>query len=490
MDAPLEGGEGALQGLERLLAVNPSLFRTGEGEDWGQKFFRFRGRPPAEQPDVGEALRALRDFLRPFRELLNPLLVGLLPKEDEERCVYSTITLFWTVVIGFVEHLHSRNQMDMARNGRAYSQTVFECSGQRYAPDDPKLHTACSQTWHNRLKRVDSVRLENALLGLVRHLIRGKWFESARVCGCLAVAVDGTLQEKIRSADLSEKEKNRFSLEARIVTPWGWNIPVLFESVAPYEGDLEKQDCELNAFKRLEKRLKDAFPHLGLCILGDALYACRPVVDICLKNRWDYILVFKEGSSPKVYREVHGAMAEREHTFAIMRKAEDGTEQCVGRGEWIDATEAQYDSGDPLCGWVVTCEQWFPFDKCYCGEFLTSFPVHDAERAELIVNWGRRRWNVENGFHAEKHGGFGLEHTFCNDETASHNLHVVMEIAYALWQVFDMGMLKRLSKGKRKVTQEGWAKLLFAAILTIGFYEIGGFRTEVHLRRMSREHLL
>ena len=85
--------------------------------------------------------------------------------------------------------------------------------------------------------------------------------------------------------------------------------------------------------------------------------------------------------------------------------------------------------------------------------------------------------------------GFGLEHTFCNDSTASRNLHVVMEIAYALWQVFDMGMLKRLAKGKRKVTQEGWAKLLFAAILIVGFYEIGGFEVAVPVRRMSREHL-
>lgn len=37
--------------------------------------------------------------------LLNPLLVGLLPAEDEERFVYSTPTLFWTVAIGFIEHL-------------------------------------------------------------------------------------------------------------------------------------------------------------------------------------------------------------------------------------------------------------------------------------------------------------------------------------------------------------------------------------------------
>ena len=64
-----------------------------------------------------------------------------------------------------------------------------------------------------------------------------------------------------------------------------------------------------------------------------------------------------------------------------------------------------------------------------------------------------------------------------------------MEIAYALWQVFDMGMLKRLAKGKRKVTQEGWAKLLFAAILIVVFYEIGGFHVAIPVRRMSREHL-
>ena len=51
----------------------------------------------------------------------------------------------------------------------------------------------------------------------------------------------------------SSWEKCRFALEARIVTPWGWNIPVLFEPVEPHEGEKEKQDCEMAAFKRLAK---------------------------------------------------------------------------------------------------------------------------------------------------------------------------------------------------------------------------------------------
>ena len=50
-----------------------------------------------------------------------------------------------------------------------------------------------------------------------------------------------------------------------------------------------------------------------------------------------------------------------------------------------------------------------------------------------------------------------------------------MEIAYALWQVFDTGCLKRLGRQSRKVTQEGWAKILFSALLMIGLHAIGGF---------------
>ena len=39
--------------------------------------------------------------------------------------------------------------------------------------------------------------------------------------------------------------------------------------------------------------------------------------------------------------------------------------------------------------------------------------------------------------HAEKHGGFGLEHTFCKDEHASRAAHMLMQLAHNLWQVFE-----------------------------------------------------
>ena len=53
------------------------------------------------------------------------------------------------------------------------------------------------------------------------------------------------------------------------------------------------QDCERSAFVRLAEKLKDAFPHLTVCVVGDALYVCRPVMDICRKNGWQFVLTFR-----------------------------------------------------------------------------------------------------------------------------------------------------------------------------------------------------
>ena len=131
MDPALEGGEEPFEGAGRLFKVNPRVLCAEKGDDWGQHKFRFFGRRPAAQPDYGEALRALRGFIEPFRKVLNPLLVGLVGTRDEASCSYSSLTLYWTVILGFFQHLRSRNQMDATRNARAYSQTVFELSGVR-----------------------------------------------------------------------------------------------------------------------------------------------------------------------------------------------------------------------------------------------------------------------------------------------------------------------------------------------------------------------
>ena len=376
--------------------------------------------------------------------------------------------------------------MDGMRNTRAYAQTVLECSGQPYDPEDEKLHTACSQTCHNHLADVETEALEKVLTALTNHLIRGKWFEAARLCGCICIAVDGTLCERKRGAELEDKEKRRHALEARIITPWGWNIPVMSEAVASYESDKEKQDCERLAFDRLEKRLKKAFSHQSFCIVGDALYACRPVMDICRRNGWQFVLTFKEGVMPKVYADIQSAKRRCGKYDWLKMKDAAGGEKTVGVVSWVDGREIAYENGEGVDFRVVSYCCWDSAEGRYDGSFATSFEVKELNRALEIAAWGRRRWNIENGFKTEKHSGFGLEHTFCNHETAGRNYHILMQIAYALWQVFEFGMLRRLAKGCRKMTQEGWAKLIFAALRFVGLAAVP--KAAVGVMRMQRYH--
>ena len=58
------------------------------------------------------------------------------------------------------------------------------------------------------------------------------------------------------------------------------------------KSDKQKQDCEINAFKRMAPRIKKEYPKLNFIITGDALYATDPMIKICNEYKWKYIFNF------------------------------------------------------------------------------------------------------------------------------------------------------------------------------------------------------
>jgi len=74
------------------------------------------------------------------------------------------------------------------------------------------------------------------------------------------------------------------------VGPQGIVIPLLAEFCKNQDSH-EKQDCELKAFRRLAPRLKELMGKLPLLIVADGLYANGPVMQICRKDNWDFMIV-------------------------------------------------------------------------------------------------------------------------------------------------------------------------------------------------------
>ena len=80
-----------------------------------------------------------------------------------------------------------------------------------------------------------------------------------------------------------------------------------------------------------------------------------------------------------------------------------------------------------------------------------SAKVH--KKVYAIANQGGHARNgIENVFNVEKTGGFGLEHAFCANTVASQNYHILMQVAYIIWQLLANGLLRRLMRACRKVT--------------------------------------
>ena len=85
-----------------------------------------------------------------------------------------------------------------------------------------------------------------------------------------------------------------YVLEAKLILRENVVVSIMTEFVDNEGKELEKQDCELTAAKRLMKKLKEEFPMLPICISADSLYASETILKECKEKGWKYLLRFKE----------------------------------------------------------------------------------------------------------------------------------------------------------------------------------------------------
>ena len=156
---------------------------------------------------------------------------------------------------------------------------------------------------------LDIKEIENIRKYMVNALIRSKMFDKYRYNGAFQLVVDatgvsshnynfnGNCTSRTTKNKKGEKTTTYYKnvLEAKIVvgkivisldTEWIENTEI--------NNEKQKQDCEVNAFKRMAPRIKKNYPKLKFIISGDALYATTPMINICKDNKWNYIFNLKK----------------------------------------------------------------------------------------------------------------------------------------------------------------------------------------------------
>ncbi|MEK7692404.1 MAG: transposase, partial [Bdellovibrionota bacterium] len=278
------------------------------------------------------------------------------------------------------------------------------------------------------------------------------------------VVVDGTVQEKCRSGFESDGKtatngaRYRYVLQAMLLGPGGRAFPLIHEFVDMHDPVADKEDCELKAFARLSRRIKQEFPRLPICLVGDALYACEPVLRICRQNQWKYVLTLKEGRQPTTWSELLQLLPLNRANRLRFRTGPAG-QQGTQDFRWVEKIMlGKLETNAILLGEVTP-------KTATLYAYVTNFAHLTPDRVQSIVlEAGRKRPLIEDTFHTEKHHGIGLEHVFCANTNAAKNYFTMMQVAQILWNLLCYGCLKRLYQWARDATAQGLARAIWDAL--------------------------
>ncbi len=218
-----------------------------------------------------------------------------------------------------------------------------------------------------------------------------------------------------------------------IENPPGW------AAGPPRDAEQWKQDCELTALRRLIPALKQALPQTPLCLTGDALFACHPVIALVEAQGWSYVFTFKPGRLPGAWAEFQAVLRlSPEHT---LRMALPGGIQQVYR--WAAAVGCE-DGGHQsyVCN-ALQCEETVA-GVTTTFAWLTNLPVTRDTVVAIATKGGRCRWAIDNeGFNMQKNSDLNLEHAYSTDPERLKAYYYLLQIAHLMLQLLERGSLLR-----------------------------------------------
>ncbi len=374
---------------------------------------------------------------------------------DQNRITYSRQFLLWMGLMPFLLKLGSRRRVRFELDS---PEALANLNRLAQAEQEAMAH---SDTLNYFLGHVPPASLARVRRQMIHRLVRMKALDSGRLFGHFLVVLDATGQLHFRQRhcphclEQVHGEQTLYYhnvLEAKLVTPDGLALSLDSEFIENTDPKATKQDCELKAFRRLAERLKKDYPQLPLCLGFDGLYANGTVMDICRKNRWKYLITFKEGSLPALWtdyqalldlcpqnRKTHGTPEGVKQTFAWVEQLEHVDDQQ--RRHRVNAFQCREKQGDQTAFFA----------------WLTNWHLSPDTIVTLANRGGRCRWKIENeGFNLQKNGGFNLEHAYSTGERQIKNFYVLLQIAHLILQLLERGSL---------LTQE--AKRLFGSLANL-----------------------
>ncbi len=369
-----------------------------------------------------------------------------------KRPQYEVKELIVSGLLMFLFRLGTRNEADAKARNLNYQDNIFRIFGIRVADMD---------TVDRYLRFLDPAKLQAIKQEMFRRLIKMKVLHKYRFLNYyFMLTIDGT---GLQTYDYEpypgcpfKKHKNgkitwtAYVLEAKIITPTGFSLSLASEWIEnPTDEEFVKQDCELEAFKRLAKKLKKEFPRLPLVLLLDGLYPNKPVFDICRENNWSFIITLKDKSLKSVQEQISDKLFFKDYESETFFR---GDKKYLYDDFYKIFNNIEYENHKLFVFETFEIKKHKKTSEKKETRFvhITDIDVNTTN-VHKVSQVGRARWKIENeGFNDQK-TFYNLEHKFSRTNfNATKNYYELLQIAHIINQLaYKLERIKNFMKQYR-----------------------------------------
>lgn len=375
-----------------------------------------------------------------FPELIEKF-EGLTDLRHQSYVTYKMKVIFMVRLLALMCEIKSMNELSREFNTEEAIENIARICGLELE------EIPHSDTINDVFRNVEVSEIEKIRKYMIVKMIRNKMLEKYKIRGqYYHVIVDGTglatsrkkynknciVKNKTDKKGNEYQEYSTYVLEAKLVIG-DMVFSIGSEFVENEKEDVDKQDCELKAFKRLAEKIKKEYPRLRIIVSGDALYASKTVMDICKEKGWKYIIRFKEGSIPTLYKE-----------FETIVKTDN--ESRIKNYEYVTGLDYQENKIN-----VIRYKEENKSEFVY----ITDLSISNKNIQESIY-LGRKRWKIENeGFNIQKNGTFDIGHLYSKDSIAIKVHYLMIQIAHIIRQLLENGIkeIKELQLKLKEISQ-------------------------------------
>lgn len=303
-------------------------------------------------------------------------------------------------------------------------------------------------TVYRFLKEINPIEIEKISIAHFKKLIKNKKFNNYLINRGYPVSIDG-MQKLVRKHFIAEpwlerttktvsgpkKQQYVYVVEANLTLSNGLTIPIMSEFLDyDIDNERDKQDCELNGFKKIAARLKKYFPKLKIMIIGDALYPCESVLKILLSYRWDFMIRLPAHKY--------------EHINTILKSNKDNRQPIPGQPRFREREQTFYWENDidfnisseikvhAICcheKYEEVCEDTAKIKIVHTEhKWISNIPFNIYNVNELCNFGARSRQLIEDSINTEKNRGYQCKKLLSENWNAMRCAHLLMRLAHAI----------------------------------------------------------